>query len=211
MGKSAPVPSLHLARDVNFYFCILLFISVSYGASKSMEYFNAACSRSCGAYGVCPAVKITIRRFTSRARGKDSHSDRGQGWTGITPACAVKSCSYPQQSTSPGDHPHACREKGSSMYCRDSSMGSPPRMRGKGVQIYGCAHIRGITPARAGKRSRSCACRNADGDHPRACGAYVHLCLRSKSMPMPYAFPAPIPPETAWRKRSASLICRMPS
>lgn len=109
--------------------------------------------------------------FTSRARGKDSHSDRGQGWTGITPACAVKSCSYPQQSTSPGDHPHACREKGSSMYCRDSSMGSPPRTR----------------------------------------GAYVHPCLRSKSMPSPYAFPAPIPPETAWRKRSASLICRMPS
>lgn len=64
VGKSAPVPSFHLARDVNFYFCILLFVSVPYDASKSIEYFPAACYRSCGAYGVYPAVKIVIWRFT---------------------------------------------------------------------------------------------------------------------------------------------------
>ena len=159
---------------------------------------------------ISPAIDLA-RGSPPRMQGKgQQHVLPGQ-LDGITPAHAGKRCTDLRLRPHTGDHPRACGEKEQNYRDVFNGMGSPPRVRGKGRPVQVHRPYRGITPARAGKRSRSCACRNADGDHPRACGAYVHPCLRSKIIPSPYAFPAPIPPETAWRKRSASLICRMPS
>ena len=49
-------------------------------------------------------------------------------------------------------------------------VGSPPRMRGKGLLIKAIAQAVGITPAHAGKRRKVKCLRLPNRDHPRACG-----------------------------------------
>ena len=73
-------------------------------------------------------------------------------------------------STLPRDHPRVCGEKAVAVVSSSFTLGSPPRVRGKGdngnVQIAQA----GITPACAGKsicfRARQCVRK----DHPRVCG-----------------------------------------
>ena len=48
--------------------------------------------------------------------------------------------------------------------------GSPPRVRGKVIVRRSDGRAGGITPARAGKRTVKRNRREADRDHPRACG-----------------------------------------
>ena len=48
--------------------------------------------------------------------------------------------------------------------------GSPPRVRGKRMDMKPCFIERRITPARAGKTSSMYARIRRDTDHPRACG-----------------------------------------
>ena len=49
-------------------------------------------------------------------------------------------------------------------------IGSPPRVRGKRVQLRVSSPDTRITPARAGKTSQSCLTPAKLRDHPRACG-----------------------------------------
>ena len=53
---------------------------------------------------------------------------------------------------------------------RRSPLRSPPRMRGKVVQLCGHAQNMGITPAYAGKSWLPSRGLLADQDHPRVCG-----------------------------------------
>ena len=69
-----------------------------------------------------------------------------------------------------GDHPRVCGEKTYHYELKDWDLGSPPRVRGKGQDILRPFHRRGITPACAGKRSRSRRSRLHSWDHPRVCG-----------------------------------------
>ena len=48
--------------------------------------------------------------------------------------------------------------------------GSPPRRRGKGVNVNCSADDIGITPAQAGKSCSDCRCSNRRWDHPRTGG-----------------------------------------
>ena len=48
--------------------------------------------------------------------------------------------------------------------------GSPPRVRGKGIESRGDLRHQRITPARAGKRTSCSLTKWAWRDHPRACG-----------------------------------------
>ena len=48
--------------------------------------------------------------------------------------------------------------------------GSPPRRRGKGVNVNCSADDIGITPAQAGKSCSDCRCSNRRWDHPRMGG-----------------------------------------
>ena len=89
---------------------------------------------------------------------------------GITPAYAGKSCCSVLRLFGRWDHPRVCGEKMESLSGWSRLMGSPPRMRGKGLAHRLLSLHSGITPAYAGK-SQTCARVAACGrDHPRVCG-----------------------------------------
>ena len=89
---------------------------------------------------------------------------------GITPACAGKSFLRSSSQSRSGDHPRVCGEKVYKDIKHVAAVGSPPRMRGKGLGASkGCDGV-GITPACAGKSaSHGCGSRGWR-DHPRVCG-----------------------------------------
>ena len=88
----------------------------------------------------------------------------------ITPADAGKTTASPSQRHSSQDHPRGCGEnmRGNCRYTRP--IGSPPRMRGKLVQlVYSDVGV-GITPADAGKTRYFALKVEVFWDHPRGCG-----------------------------------------
>ena len=88
----------------------------------------------------------------------------------ITPAYAGKSGPCPDRVPPAGDHPRVCGEKSQSTSASPRALGSPPRMRGKGVKQSNSRIRMGITPAYAGK-SPTAKQRGIPGrDHPRVCG-----------------------------------------
>ena len=68
------------------------------------------------------------------------------------------------------DHPRVGGEKLSSGAYVAKDKGSPPRRRGKGVNVNCSADDIGITPAWAGKRSQVAAALQSGWDHPRTGG-----------------------------------------
>ena len=115
--------------------------------------------------------------MTSRRSGSPPRV-RGKGWggidgirlEGITPACAGKSCFVHLVESFHWDHPRVCGEKQAS--CPEAPLfaGSPPRVRGKGIQPRYHRVAMGITPACAGKSNICGQNRVKSEDHPRACG-----------------------------------------
>ena len=68
------------------------------------------------------------------------------------------------------DHPRVCGEK-RKYHCRYARrLGSPPRMRGKTLELFGGAVVDGITPAYARKSICLALPITAPMDHPRVCG-----------------------------------------
>ena len=88
----------------------------------------------------------------------------------ITPAHAGKSLFARALGVPFWDHPRACGEKPSPLFPASTSLGSPPRMRGKGEGGSAIGVYFGITPAHAGKSHRSAGRKHRKKDHPRACG-----------------------------------------
>ena len=88
----------------------------------------------------------------------------------ITPACAGKSRRKTTDRFCSRDHPRLCGEKLCPAGVKVLGLGSPPRMRGKGVSAarIGCGV--GITPACAGKRPKSRKNGPNTWDHLRVCG-----------------------------------------
>ena len=70
---------------------------------------------------------------------------------GITPAYAGKSGKMVVTVAARWDHPRVCGEKQGTTEYKSDPLGSPPRMRGKVVQLCMATGLRGITPAYAGK------------------------------------------------------------
>ena len=103
-------------------------------------------------------------------RGKDVQVSAATEKVRITPAHAGKSFESRYIQRPLQDHPRACGEKETSPKCLFMLLGSPPRMRGKDVQVSAATEKVRITPAHAGKRSGKNGCGVMDGDHPRACG-----------------------------------------
>ena len=95
----------------------------------------------------------------------------------ITPAYAGKSGPCPDRVPPAGDHPRVCGEKSQSTSASPRALGSPPRMRGKGVKQSNSRIRMGITPAYAGKRAAKAAKRAEQQDHPRVCGEKCGLYL----------------------------------
>ena len=106
---------------------------------------------------------------------------RGKAWpnsahnsaSGITPAYAGKRADAGWIWSRPPDHPRMCGEKRLSFRLCRQFLGSPPHVRGKGVQKRDSRVAVGITPAYAGKSELATYRFVADWDHPRVCGEKV--------------------------------------
>ena len=70
-----------------------------------------------------------------------------------------------------------CGEKTAITRLLKANQGSPPRVRGKGIQQRNCWVTMRITPACAGKRRALPRSQPALGDHPRVCGEKVVLSI----------------------------------
>ena len=105
-----------------------------------------------------------------RMRGKVHTGSWDSAVKGITPAYAGKRTSPLHEPSMRRDHPRVCGEK-RKYHCRYARrLGSPPRMRGKTLELFGGAVVDGITPAYARKSICLALPITAPMDHPRVCG-----------------------------------------
>ena len=111
-------------------------------------------------------------------RGKRvSHCDL-VGLLGITPACAGKTDSLAARWGGVQDHPRVCGENATVAIVSSTSLGSPPRVRGKRRELYTAPFIWRITPACAGKTIPLGNVVDLLQDHPRVCGENPRRCAR---------------------------------
>ena len=105
-----------------------------------------------------------------RMRGEDIFPDGLPCAVRITPACAGKSGPAAWHRWACRDHPRMCGEKCPPGKFFFMTVGSPPRMRGKGGDHTDDEEDHGITPACAGKSCPPQAPTFTRQDHPRVCG-----------------------------------------
>ena len=87
--------------------------------------------RVCGEKLIVPRASDEYPGSPPRMRGKVQRSSMGFPVCGITPAYAGKSHRLVSRRRQSGDHPRVCGEKKPPCLPRHTTMGSPPRMRGK--------------------------------------------------------------------------------
>ena len=102
--------------------------------------------------------------------------------TGITPAWAGKSPRHDRTQSEYRDHPRMGGEKLLAMKSRATFWGSPPRRQGKANWHCVRRPALRITPAHAGKRTRSWRAYGCPWDHPRV-GGEKSTFLNSMSFP----------------------------
>ena len=103
-------------------------------------------------------------------RGKRRRATGSRARSGITPACAGKtrpSCSVHWKKR---DHPRVCGENAMASAISGTTLGSPPRVRGKQRRCRLSRDSYGITPACAGKTKEVLERPLQGKDHPRVCG-----------------------------------------
>ena len=103
-------------------------------------------------------------------RGKEDGLTQRRQHLRITPAHAGKSFFRRPVQGNIRDHPRVCGEKGKCRSPPHTTIGSPPRMRGKARPGSAYNAASGITPACAGKRPPWAASCHGCRDHPRVCG-----------------------------------------
>ena len=99
---------------------------------------------------------------------------------GITPADAGKTRTLHEKRPTPKDHPRGCGENGVTHLKLFTSLGSPPRMRGKPFLSPDKRRLNRITPADAGKTGRHKLRRSFRKDHPRGCGENGVKCCKMR-------------------------------
>ena len=103
-------------------------------------------------------------------RGKDANGLNMLSNLGITPAYAGKRPSRLRRDHERRDHPRVCGEKFDAKQRNGDARGSPPRMRGKGIDDFLMLAGGRITPAYAGKSFLFSKSIESFWDHPRVCG-----------------------------------------
>ena len=116
------------------------------------------------------AVAVDDEGSPPRRRGKVFLTDLVRVVVRITPAQAGKSEIRPVSFHFHRDHPRAGGEKAAPRAQKCEEEGSPPHRRGKDEVEVLRWHCRGITPAQAGKRTRSWRAYGYPWDHPRVGG-----------------------------------------
>ena len=126
--------------------------------------------RMCGEKTLKSSGKLLSRGSPPRMRGKDDLTLRSIKRERITPAYAGKRPLSLFVLSRCEDHPRMCGEKNGRPAIVVNGQGSPPHVRGKDCSKVMQELLLGITPACAGKSTKS---RNAiplNWDHPRMCG-----------------------------------------
>ena len=126
--------------------------------------------RVCGEKAASGGVDVDNAGSPPRVRGKGLCDQRQHVVQGITPACAGKRGTCQGQYIASQDHPRVCGEKPFSAPGTLFPSGSPPRVRGKAVQLFQLIGGVGITPACAGKSQQPKQMDWEQEDHPRVCG-----------------------------------------
>ena len=126
--------------------------------------------RVCGEKRPCRARKMQGAGSPPRVRGKVALPAKPPELFGITPACAGKSITPSGATNRNEDHPRVCGEKLIAVSPQTSTLGSPPRVRGKGACAERVPRNNRITPACAGKRCTAFRRARFCRDHPRVCG-----------------------------------------
>ena len=126
--------------------------------------------RACGEKHDTHRVSNCVQGSPPRMRGKVENVPILQACSGITPAHAGKRPPGGPCSLRSRDHPRACGEKPFFNSISAVSLGSPPRMRGKEIDVSPLYVAVGITPAHAGKSTKCRRKLYRTRDHPRACG-----------------------------------------
>ena len=90
--------------------------------------------RVCGEKISSTPAQTSYTGSPPRVRGKVGKGIQSAGEKRITPACAGKRKLQRGRKNLPQDHPRVCGEKRCSYTLRQSVVGSPPRVRGKGKQ-----------------------------------------------------------------------------
>ena len=126
--------------------------------------------RPCGEKYFQPRPALRAVGSPPPMRGKVASPSACMAVLGITPAHAGKSLRIAIGQPLYQDHPRPCGEKSTTFAPGFALRGSPPPMWGKVNAISSPGRKPGITPAHAGKRSRTLLRVNAIRDHPRPCG-----------------------------------------
>ena len=126
--------------------------------------------RVCGEKTSASSLFNTAAGSPPRVRGKELRVETCFSHDGITPAYAGKRVSRSRAKTGEWDHPRVCGEKTPFSENSFTKSGSPPRMRGKALDLNLLTASLGITPAYAGKSARSQSSHGKPWDHPRVCG-----------------------------------------
>ena len=134
--------------------------------------------RVCGEKGLLITGKGLFVGSPPRMRGKVPNTCVTTTCCGITPAYAGKSGPAQAPHTAGRDHPRVCGEKHEPPCAQGLTVGSPPRMRGKGSYTQMAFAGPGITPAYAGKSGTTRRKAGNKWDHPRVCGEKGFLSTR---------------------------------
>ena len=126
--------------------------------------------RVCGEKPKEPVVESYSAGSPPRVRGKVAVLVALRRHLGITPACAGKRQVGSQITGENWDHPRVCGEKSRSTCLGNCRVGSPPRVRGKAVELWAKQQGFRITPACAGKSPLPLDYVLIVRDHPRVCG-----------------------------------------
>ena len=127
--------------------------------------------RVCGENLVCRRTIHTFAGSPPRVRGKRAEPPGSPCGAGLTPACAGKTGRRGRRRGRPRAHPRVCGENHCTMFNALRRMGSPPRVRGKRCAGRRFSNASRLTPACAGKTSRTSHSRPGRAAHPRVCGA----------------------------------------
>ena len=126
--------------------------------------------RVCGENLVCRRTIHTFAGSPPRVRGKRAEPPGSPCGAGLTPACAGKTGRRGRRRGRPRAHPRVCGENHCTMFNALRRMGSPPRVRGKRCAGRRFSNASRLTPACAGKTSRTSHSRPGRAAHPRVCG-----------------------------------------
>ena len=129
--------------------------------------------RTCGEKGTSCQRMMVCEGSPPHMRGKVASKGLLRRNLGITPAHAGKSPDGGLHLHKARDHPRVCGEMLGMCSQYSTSLGSPPRMRGKEADPVIERAVQGITPAYAGKRRLVLHCNGSVKDHPHVCGEKV--------------------------------------